>query len=351
MRTLLICAVLLLAAPASAGAAFGPTLGVVDVASGQRSVIARGAARTSGWSSVRWTPDGSAIVAVSGGAGAGVLRPFPVAGGPARPVGRLGGAGGPARLVRDLGDALQGVLSWDGSMVVARYDGGHGIPGGRGGVVVRELATGRVRLRLPQDAEGDDLYENGLDVAWSRDGRRIAYVAQERRGRTLRIADVRSGRVLSRIDADGVYRFNPDAFSPAGDRLAYPSGNNLRLTLLDVATGAVQRTRETRVLTVAWAPAGERLAISTQDGVFSSDEQRHFALLDGTWDSVFSLHWSPDGTTLGFLTSDFTEVNIELGVMQVLPTSGPPQIIVPHRSPDLGAFEWSPDGRRIAYSG
>jgi hypothetical protein len=33
------------------------------------------------------------------------------------------------------------------------------------------------------------------------------------------------------------------------------------------------------------------------------------------------------------------------------PSLGPPQIIVPRRDSVLGAFEWSPDGRRIAYSG
>jgi dipeptidyl aminopeptidase/acylaminoacyl peptidase len=284
LRSLLLCCALLLAAPASALAATRPELGVVDVADGQRVAIAHA---RSGWSSVRWTPDGSAIAAVTGAPGKLEVRRYAPAGG--------------SRGVRHLGGALEAALSWDGSLVAERHSDR---------LLVREVATGRVRLRLPQYPEDGPPHGGGLEVAWSRDGGRLAYVAQERRGRTLRVADLRSGTVVRRVGADGVYGFDSDAFSPAGDRLAYP-GANSRLTLLDVASGAVRRIGKARVRAVAWAPAGEQLAISTQDGVFAGDE---------------------------------------LAVAPVLPGPGPTRIVVPDRFPRLAEFAWSPDGRRIAYS-
>jgi dipeptidyl aminopeptidase/acylaminoacyl peptidase len=336
VRVLLLCGALLLAAPASAPAAARPSLGVIDVATGHRTVLARGAENSEGWSSVRWTPDGSAIVALRLERRGLVVRRYATAGG--------------ARRLRDLGDALDGVLSWDGALVAALYDGGQGLRGGRGGVVVRDVATGRVRLRLPQSAEGDDLYENGLEVAWSRDSARLAYIAYEGSRRTLRIADPRSGRVLRRLDASRIY-LGPETFSPAGDRMAYGFGNNGRLTLLDVATGAVRRFGETGVFDVAWAPAGERLAASVSAGVIVSDEQQRFGLPQPAGDSVAVLRWSPDGTMVGVLIQNQDDYRTELAVMPVAPSPGALRVVVPYRDSGIGPFQWSPDGRRIAYAG
>ncbi len=113
--------------------------------------------------------------------------------------------------------------------------------------------------RLPQSAEGDELYEAGLQLAWSRDGARVAYGAFERRGETLRIADARTGRVLRRVDAGQISSVSPEAFSPAGDRLVYTSGSSGRLTVLDIASGATRRLGVAGI-DAAWAPTGERIA-------------------------------------------------------------------------------------------
>jgi Tol biopolymer transport system component len=316
-----LCGALLLAAPASAPAATRHTLGVVDLANGQPSDIARS---KDGWSSVRWSADGTAVVAVAHEGGRLVVRRYATSGG--------------SRRVRALDRALDAVLSWDGTMVAERR---------RTGLVVREVATGSVLLRLPQVAR-DDLYRNVRTIAWSRDGSRVAYLARERRGRTLRVADVRNSRVVRRIDARRL-SVGPDACSPAGDRVVYDASGYGGLMQLDVATGSVRRIGTARILGVAWAPAGERLAVSTFDGVFGTDEQRHLGPALAPDDSVRVLHWSPDGTMLAYIAANFTEVKIELDVVQVLPSPGPPQILVPDRYPYLGELQWSPDGRRIAY--
>jgi hypothetical protein len=337
VRILLLCGALLLAAPASAVAA-RPTLGVVDVATGHRVAVVRGTAGSEGWTSVRWTPDGSALVAVRLERRGLVVRRYAIAGG--------------TRKLRDLGDALDGVLNWDGTLVAALYDAGNGIPGGRGGVAVRDVATGRVRFRLPQYAEGDDLYENGLEVAWSRDGSRLAYLAEERRGRTLRIVDAGSGRVLRRVDADNLY-LGPEPFSPSGDRMAYAVGDYEHLALLDVGSGKVRRRAESQIFPVAWAPAGERLAGDAQGGVVVSDEQQRFGPPQAMpeEEAVELIRWSPDGTRLALLIQEFRHDRSKLAVMPVSPAPGPARIVIPYRASGLGGIQWSPDSRRIAYSG
>jgi WD40 repeat protein len=241
MRRLVVAAVLVVAAlhPAAAHAA----LTVLDVDTGKRTtLVAR--EPSEGWTSLRWTADGSALIGVANQELDLSVRRYPV-------------DGGHARLVRKLPEAIDAVLNRDGTNVAALYD--HGLDG-TGGVIVRDVASGRPHAKLPQSAEGDELYENALELTWSPDGRRVAYHAYERSGETVRIANARTGRVLRRLKAaGGIYLVD---FSPAGDRVLYTSGTFSTLNVLDISSGASRRIAATAV-TAAWAPAGERIAAST----------------------------------------------------------------------------------------
>ena len=56
---------------------------------------------------------------------------------------------------------------------------------------------------------------------WSPTGDRLVFVATAAGERSLRIAEVESGRVTSIVTADASTNFGPLAFSPAGDRILY----------------------------------------------------------------------------------------------------------------------------------
>ena len=314
--------VLLHASPADAA------LTVVDVGTGKRSTIA--GSPSDGWTSLRWTADGAALIGVANKGLRLAVRRYPL-------------SGGRARLLRRLPDAFDAVLNHDGTMVGALYD--HGL-GGTGGVIVRDVASGRTRAKLPQSAEGDELYESSLELAWSPDGARVAYYAHERRGLTLRIADARSGRVLRRLDAKRIGGVSPEAFSPAGDRLVYATGSSGRLNVLDIATGANHRLGATAI-TAAWAPAGERIAASTGDGITVSREDQRFGATTRTDEPVDTVAWSPDGTALALVLRDFDADSKT--ALAIMPADGAPRIVVPSGDAGFWNLQWSPDGRRLAY--
>src|SRR4051812_21408860 len=167
----LIAVALLLAVPQAAAAA--PTLKEMDVASKHVTVVAKGPKESDGWTSVRW--HGSALIGVIGGK----VRRYPLHGRP--------------KTLSDLGDPVDASLSPDGSLVASLDEKG---------VTIREVASGKRRAAMKQTAEGDDLYENGLDLAWARDGSRVAFLGQEKRGQTLRVLDTRSGKLLRRLAAN-----------------------------------------------------------------------------------------------------------------------------------------------------
>jgi WD40 repeat protein len=324
VRFLVAAALAMLLPAAPAGAA----LTILDVETGKRSRVARGP--QDAWTSVRWTVDGSALIAVARERTGLAVRRY-----------RLTGGGG--RRLRRLPDALDAVLSRDGTMVGALYDTGLR---GTGGVIVRDVASGRALARLPQSAEGDELYENGLELAWSRDGSRVAYGAHERRGRTLRIADARTGHVQRRLDAKRISGLSLEAFSPTGEQLVYASGNNGRLTVLDVASGATRRLGATGI-EVAWAPAGQRIATGSGDGVTVSGEDQRFGAMTPTDGAVVGLRWSPNGTALALVLYRISDYKVALAVME---PDGAPRILVPYSDRGFGGLQWSPDGRRLAYT-
>ena len=316
--------VLLSASPA------GAALTIVDVGTGKRSTIAR--SPSDGWTSLRWTADGSALIGVENRGLSLSVRRYPV-------------GGGRARLLRRLPEAFDAVLNHDGTLVAALYD--HGL-GGTGGVIVRNVASGRTRAKLPQSAEGDELYESSLELTWSPDDARVAYYAYERRGLTLRIADARSGRVLRRIDAKRIGGVPTEAFSPAGDRLVYATGSNGRLNVLDIATGATHRLGAT-ASTAAWAPADDRIAASTNDGVAVSGSDQRFGATTSTDDPVVALSWSPDGSALAIVLRNFDADS--QAALAIMPAGGVPRIVVPYGDAGFWNLQWSPDGRRLAYDG
>jgi Tol biopolymer transport system component len=315
-------ALLLPAAPA------GAVLTVVDVETGKRSRVAR--APQDGLTSVRWTADGSALIAVASERTGLAVRRY-----------RL--TGGRGRLLRRLPGAFDAVLNRDGTMVGALYDTGLR---GTGGVIVRDVASGRALARLPQSAEGDELYESGLELAWSRDGSRVAYGADERRGRTVRIADARTGRVQRRLDARRISGLSLEAFSPTGDQLVYASGTAGRLSVLDVASGATRRLGATGI-EVAWAPAGQRIATGSDDGVTVSGEDQRFGAMTPTDGAIVGLRWSPNGTALALVLYRHSPYRLALAVMA---PDGAPRILVPYSARGVGGLQWSPVGRRLAYT-
>ncbi|MDA0182232.1 hypothetical protein OJ997_18140 [Solirubrobacter phytolaccae] len=316
------------AAPASAA------LKVIDVQSGKRSTLVKDSP-AEGWTSLEWTADGSALIGVANESlGEEVeVRRYPV-------------AGGRGKLLRRLPDAFDAVLSPGGTRVAALYDHGQGLRGDRGGVVIRDVASGRRLAKLPQFAEGDDLYESSLNLTWSRDGTRVAYFARERKGETLRVADAASGRILRRLDGKGLYGVSFEAFSPAGDRLVYAGGSTGWMRVLDIASGKSHRlgingSRE------AWAPAGERIAVASGEEVVVSGEDQRFGTPVAAGENVEGIVWSPDGTQLAVVLRSY---NADSDTALALMTPGQkPRMLIPFRKRGIFGLEWSPDSRRIAY--
>ena len=326
---LLFALVAALLAPAPADA----SLRVIDVETGKRTTVTRDSPPED-FASLRWTPDGSALIAVANNApGDLAVRRYPAAGGPAKPV-------------RRLREALDAVLSPDGKRVAALYDYGQGLRGGTGGVVIRDLATNRTLGKLPQSAEGDELYENLLELAWSRDGARVAYKSWERRGETLRIAEAQTGRVLRRLDAKRIWTAAPEAFSPTGDRLVYGRGEVSQLYVLDVASGASRRLGVSGS-NEAWAPAGERIAVSTGGGLAISGEDQRFGPPVPTGQSPDLVTWSPDGTQIAYVPGAYDRDGTT--ALIVATPGSAPRVLIPSRTRGIYSLAWSPDGRRLAY--
>jgi dipeptidyl aminopeptidase/acylaminoacyl peptidase len=198
---------------------------------------------------------------------------------------------------------------------------------------------------MPQSAEGDDLYEDDLQLAWSHDGRRVAYLSRERHGRTLRIVEARSGRVLRRLAAPTIYAIGADAFSPSGDRLAYASGVYGYPTILDIATGRTRRSTGVSTLAAAWSPTDDRIAVGSGGGVRVGDASASFGPVRKVG-GVEDLRWSPDGTALALLlVHDATDYKSALAV---LPPEGAPRMLLPYADAGVSSPQWSPDGTKLA---
>jgi tol-pal system beta propeller repeat protein TolB len=151
------------------------------------------------------------------------------------------------------------------------------------------------------------------DVAWSRDGRRIAFTAMRRAGEK----EMSSGIYVMRADGTEAARVTDDAtvafyvsMSPDGKRVAYACKTGEKKS--DIFAAPLDGSSPTRLTqggynhTPAWSPDGRRIAfITDRDGagpqvyVMNSDGSNQTRLTrDDTRD--YNPAWSPDGRRITF---------------------------------------------------
>lgn len=177
--------------------------------------------------------------------------------------------------------------------------------------------------------------------AFSPDGR---WVAASWPG-FLRVVDVRTGKFVSSIVADGT---SATSFSPDGKWLAY--GTSGPAMVADARTGDPLFTvREEGASDIAWSPDGRWLATSGGNGlahVWDGDTGRYRFPVTGHTGPIWSLDWSPVGHRLATGGDDGTarisEITSE-GAVPLLTFSAQET----SRGGGLIGVSFSPDGRRL----
>lgn len=255
------------------GSTDGLALAVVDATTGSLRRLGRGRVP-------QWSPDGIRLAFVR----AGGLWTVPAAGGTPRRI--AGGVESDARPV------------WlrSGRIVYARSSLSRR-------VIASVTATGRnrrvLRAAQPRFNERNEFAE----LAWSPDGKRLAYVADIERSNRLEVVPANGGR--PRLIAT---RAGGATWSPDGKLIAFSRGG---IHVLRLAGGKARRLTR-----------GE-------DGRAA---------------------WSPDGRHIGFVRAGGGPSNCgcaDLGALTVIPAGGGPlRRLVPA---GVQSFSWSPDGRRVTY--
>jgi hypothetical protein len=144
-------------------------------------------------------------------------------------------------------------------------------------------------------------------VAWSPDGRRVAFYRQTG---TLTAdvfaADADGGNLRNLSRGEAQFSWAPD-WSPHGSRIVY----------------------------VATDPHIERLITARPDG---SDRQAVPGVAAGPNDRLGEPHWTPDGAFIGYTLNESLYV--------VRPDGSEQRLLLA----DAVGFDWSPDGRRIVFT-
>jgi Tol biopolymer transport system component len=297
------------------GTTYTPGLALVDT---RTWAVARRAAR----GPVAWSPDGRRFAYISG------VRIFvdTEAGGPARTVGR---------------NALPAAPIWlgDGRIVYPTAESRREVietasPGGP----ARPLVRSRPSYGQPPTYES---------LAWSPDGKRLAFVRSRMTGELEVVsADGTGLRVVARREHGGM-PYAP-TWSPDGKRLAFASDG---IAVAAVAGGPIRMVdTQAHDASPEWSPDGTRIAFLNEGALYVVRTNGR-GLLRLAADVYLPPSWSPDGRQLVFGSGSDSEgtaistIDADgtgLRTLESAPAADEGGEI-------LGSVWWSPDGKLILF--
>jgi WD40 repeat protein len=180
------------------------------------------------------------------------------------------------------------------------------------------------------------------ETAWSPDRRRLAHRSATRgTGLSLTVRDAETGVILftTPLPINQIPRL---AWSPEGRRLAWV--DHWRAGILDGSDGREHLTLPAR-LAIAWSPDGTRLAAASSRQtravvVIDAETGKEVLLLRGHIENVCAVAWSPDGTRLA--SSDGGAIKLWDARL------GQESVVLARGDAAVNSLSWHPDNRRLA---
>lgn len=280
----------------------------------------------------------------------------------------------------------QAEISPDGNRVawVELLPGPGGAPSANSAIYVAELSAPSATMRITA-GDGKTAYEEH-DVAWSPDGKSIAFLSDAATQGQLQLFVANSSggnaKQLTRLKGflatpgwspDGktvALLFTENATRAAGPLVAETPDEGVvseefleqRLTLVDLATASVRQLSpaDLYVYEFDWAPDSKRLVITAAHG--NGDDNWYIAGLfkidaaSGAITDVIAKpgmqigvpKWSPDGKTIAFIGGLMSDEPIVGGDVYLVPEAGGnARNVTPNMIQTASWLTWTPDSKRI----
>lgn len=304
-------------------------------------------ASTGGIYELTWSPDGKSIAYVSSQSGHSEIWIIPSAGGSAK------------RLTSNSVTKKQPRWSKDGKWIAY--------------VAIQPSGSGDIQIVSADGATTLDLTEipaDDRDPAWSPDSSRIAYT-ESAAGRTRvavvdietrtakRLADIPASNLQWSADGKSIV-FVSDPLLPSDDRR-----DNKDIFVVSVGGGSPRLltpgTPRFQESSASWAPDSRQVTFASDSSGFSNiyilDTQTGAKrALNAAQTDQLVPKWSPDGTNIAYIRNEDSQFNIWVTTLQggrtirVSDRDGANGGFDVDTATPRGSYEWSPDGKRIAFT-